>query len=81
MNFQNGLGFEEEIEKEFSENLIVGGLCFLCKIGPGHVRHLDYGAIKLASHNFKKWEQQKRDVDFLKEILTRSNIENNWTPR
>ena len=31
---------------------IYGGLCFLCsnKIGPGKIKHVDYGQIKLGQH-------------------------------
>jgi len=31
---------------------ILGGLCFVCahKVGPGHIHHLDYGAIKLGQY-------------------------------
>ncbi len=47
---QNGLGVEEEIAKILPKATIIGGLCFLCsnKVGPGHIRHLDYGSIRMA---------------------------------
>lgn len=46
---QNGLGLEADIGKIVGEDRVYGGLAFLCsnKIGPGHIRHLDYGRIKL----------------------------------
>jgi 2-dehydropantoate 2-reductase len=46
---QNGLGVEEEISKIVGAERVLGGLCFLCsnKIGPGHIRHLDYGLVSL----------------------------------
>jgi 2-dehydropantoate 2-reductase len=49
---QNGLGVEEEIAKIVGNATIIGGLCFLCsnKIGPGHIRHIDYKAITLAKY-------------------------------
>lgn len=47
---QNGLGVEAEIAEMLPEATIIGGLCFLCsnKVGPGHIRHLDYGSIRMA---------------------------------
>ncbi|HUJ11008.1 MAG TPA: putative 2-dehydropantoate 2-reductase [Verrucomicrobiae bacterium] len=46
---QNGLGVEDEIAKIVGAVRVMGGLCFLCsnKIGPGHIRHLDYGMVTL----------------------------------
>ena len=47
---QNGLGVEPEIAQIVGSERVIGGLCFLCsnKVGPGHIRHLDYKEIKLA---------------------------------
>src|ERR687885_272578 len=44
---QNGLGIEEEVAQIVGSQRVMGGLCFLCsnKVGPGHIRHLDYGQI------------------------------------
>lgn len=49
---QNGLGVEPELAAQFPETTILGGLCFVCahKVGPGHIRHLDYEAIALAQY-------------------------------
>jgi 2-dehydropantoate 2-reductase len=49
---QNGLSIEEEIAKIVGNATIIGGLCFLCsnKVGPGHIRHIDYKAITLAKY-------------------------------
>lgn len=46
---QNGLGIEEDVAKIVGAKRVMGGLCFLCsnKIGPGHIRHLDYGMVAL----------------------------------
>ena len=48
---QNGLGIEEEVAEWVKPAAVLGGLCFLCcnKVGPGHVKHLDYGGIRLGS--------------------------------
>jgi 2-dehydropantoate 2-reductase len=49
---QNGLGGEEEAAKAAPGHAVLGGLCFLCsnKVGPGHIRHLDYGNVRFAEH-------------------------------
>lgn len=49
---QNGLGAEEEVAASFPDARVAGGLCFLCsnKIGPGHIKHLDYGQVLMAGH-------------------------------
>ncbi len=49
---QNGLGIENEISQFFDRDRILGGCCFLCcnKVGPGHIRHLDYGRIVFGPH-------------------------------
>ena len=49
---QNGFGIEAEIAQIVGAERVMGGLCFICsnKIGPGHIRHLDYGAITLGEY-------------------------------
>ncbi len=49
---QNGLGLEAEVAQIAPSAQVVGGLCFICsnKVGPGHIRHLDYGAITLGAY-------------------------------
>ncbi|MEC4893807.1 MAG: putative 2-dehydropantoate 2-reductase [Oscillatoria sp. PMC 1051.18] len=49
---QNGLGCEPEIAEIVGSRRVIGGLCFICanKVGAGHIRHLDYGAVKLAEY-------------------------------
>ncbi len=46
---QNGLGVEEAVAAALPDARILGGMCFVCsnKVGPGHVRHLDYGQVTL----------------------------------
>jgi 2-dehydropantoate 2-reductase len=47
---QNGLGGEEEAARAAPGHAVVAGLCFLCstKVGPGHIRHTDYGTVRFA---------------------------------
>ena len=49
---QNGLGVEEQVAQIVGSERVIGGLCFICsnKVGPGHIRHLDYGAITMAEY-------------------------------
>lgn len=49
---QNGLNIEKDIAKIIPSAIVIGGLCFLCsnKIGPGHIRHQDYGSIRLGQY-------------------------------
>lgn len=49
---QNGLGIEKDIARIVPDAVVMGGLCFLCsnKIGPGHIRHIDYGAISIGEY-------------------------------
>jgi 2-dehydropantoate 2-reductase len=46
---QNGLGGEELIAGIVGSQRVLCGLSFICsnKIGPGHIRHLDYGLVSL----------------------------------
>lgn len=52
LTLQNGLGSEKEIADIVGADRVLGGLCFLCsnKVGPGHIRHLDYGLITLGEY-------------------------------
>jgi 2-dehydropantoate 2-reductase len=49
LTLQNGLGNEQELARLFGEERVLGGLAFTCinRIAPGHIRHSDYGMIKI----------------------------------
>ncbi len=49
---QNGLGVEAAVSAIVPEATVIGGLCFLCsnKIGPGRIRHLDFGSVRLGEY-------------------------------
>jgi 2-dehydropantoate 2-reductase len=49
---QNGLGYEAEVAQAARGHEVLAGLCFLCsnKVGPGHIRHVDYGNVRLARY-------------------------------
>lgn len=49
---QNGLCPEADSAAIVGPERVIGGVCFLCsnKVGPGHIRHLDYGRIVMGHH-------------------------------
>lgn len=61
---QNGLGVEEEVAKIVGAGRVMGGLCFLCsnKVGPGHIRHLDYGTVSLGEFSKRGITERMRGI-------------------
>ena len=57
ITLQNGLDIEGAIAEIAPETPIFGGLCFICsnKMGPGHIRHLDYGSILLGVYDPQRY--------------------------
>lgn len=49
---QNGLDVERAAAEVVGADRVLGGCIFLCcnKVGPGHIRHLDYGSVVLAKY-------------------------------
>ena len=49
---QNGVEIEAPIAKAFPDNNVISALAFTCinRVGPGHIRHLDYGRITLGDY-------------------------------
>jgi 2-dehydropantoate 2-reductase len=49
---QNGLGVDAPFAAVAPASTILGAMCFMCcnKVGPGHVVHLDEGAVTLGQH-------------------------------
>ncbi|MBD2234245.1 putative 2-dehydropantoate 2-reductase [Phormidium tenue] len=52
LTLQNGFGIEAELAAWVGDRPILGGLCVICanKVGPGAIRHLDYGNLLLGQH-------------------------------
>lgn len=50
---QNGLNTERRVASLVPDHPVIGGLCFVCvnKVGPGHIRYIDYGRIKLGVYD------------------------------
>ena len=53
---QNGFAIEDEVAKTVGHPTILGGLCFICsnKVGPGTLRHLEYGNVLLGQHSLDR---------------------------
>ncbi|MGG6238085.1 putative 2-dehydropantoate 2-reductase [Nodosilinea sp. AN01ver1] len=57
LTLQNGFGVEDELAAwtgtAESDRAIYGGLCIICanKVGPGAIRHLDYGSVLLGQYS------------------------------
>ena len=52
---QNGIGVEEDVQREFPQVQLAAGLAFICsaKTEPGCVNHQCYGSINLANYSCK----------------------------
>ncbi|NDW19575.1 putative 2-dehydropantoate 2-reductase [Dysgonomonas sp. 216] len=50
---QNGLGLEEDLQSEFPDLNIAGGLAFICsnKVSEGYIAHLDYGKLSMGLYS------------------------------
>jgi 2-dehydropantoate 2-reductase len=61
---QNGLGQEEIAAGIVGAGRVMGGLAFLCsnKVGPGHIRHLDYGLVALGEFSRRGITDRMRAV-------------------
>lgn len=53
---QNGIGVEQDIQKELPDLQLVAGLAFICtaKVAPGHINHQCYGQINLGNYSCKE---------------------------
>jgi 2-dehydropantoate 2-reductase len=73
---QNGLHVEQSTRDVVGPGRVAGGCCFLCsnKIGPGHIRHIDYGKILFGPYrglddseigpSFQRLQAIERDLAF-----------------
>jgi 2-dehydropantoate 2-reductase len=53
LTIQNGLGNEDRLAELFGASRILGGMAFVCinRAGPGVIRHIDHGVIRLGEFN------------------------------
>lgn len=78
VTLQNGIGVEKQVSDILPKATIIGGLCFLCanKIGPGHIHHLDYGAIRMGQYrNDETPAGITRQLKMVSDIFARGTIQ------
>lgn len=68
---QNGLGVEDDSAAVVGADRVLGGCCFLCsnKIGPGHVRHLDFGRIVFGEYEQTESGVSQRAIEICQELV------------
>jgi 2-dehydropantoate 2-reductase len=67
---QNGLHVEQYASDVVGTERVAGGGCFLCsnKVGPGHIRHLDYGRILMGPYRGKRDDESGPSLERLNEL-------------
>lgn len=50
---ENGLGMEQDLQKDFPNLQITGAMAFICsaKVGKGYISHMDQGSISIGSYS------------------------------
>lgn len=68
---QNGLNVEQTARGIVGPSRVAGGCCFLCsnKVGPGHIRHLDYGRIVFGAYRGIDGSDPGPSTQMLQEVL------------
>jgi len=67
---QNGLHVEQSAMDLLGPGKVAGGCCFLCsnKVGPGHIKHLDYGKIVFGPYRGLDESEQGPPDELLNQI-------------
>lgn len=70
---QNGLHVEQKAREVAGEGRVIGGCCFLCsnKVGPGHIKHLDYGRIVMGPYKGINDDESSPDKEVVSDIARR----------
>lgn len=78
---QNGLNVEAKTAAIVGKERTLGGCCFLCcnKIGPGHIRHIDYGEIVFGEYDQAHGGDLTRVQDICSDLVA-ARIDANTTP-
>lgn len=68
---QNGLNVEQTARGIVGPSRVAGGCCFLCsnKVGPGHIKHLDYGRIVFGAYRGIDGSDPGPSTQILQEVL------------
>ncbi|MFO1066864.1 MAG: putative 2-dehydropantoate 2-reductase [Pirellulales bacterium] len=74
---QNGWDVERAAADAVGEGRVLGGCCFLCsnKIGPGHIRHLDYGRITFGEYEVSRAGNETERMRSIAEDFSRAGID------
>lgn len=69
---QNGLDVEADSAAVVGEDRVLGGCCFLCsnKVGPGHIKHLDYGRIVFGEYRPLTPEVSDRCAEICEDLVS-----------
>ncbi len=78
---QNGLDVEADSAAVVGEDRVLGGCCFLCsnKVGPGHIRHLDFGRIVFGEYARDRQQVTPR-VERIQDEMSSAGIDVKTTP-
>lgn len=81
---QNGLHVEQSTREVLGPGVVAGGCCFLCsnKVGPGHIRHLDYGKILMGPYRGMLDDEPGPSIaslEGIRDIFRQTGIECNVT--
>ncbi len=70
---QNGLHVEQRAREVAGEGRVAGGCCFLCsnKVGPGHIKHLDYGRILMGPYHGMNDDEAGPSMEVLNSICAK----------
>lgn len=86
LSLQNGLDVEAASADAVPGHGVLGGCCFLCsnKVGPGHIRHLDFGRIVFGLYG--REAEKLTDCDAMRDRgrriladMTDAGIDAQWT--
>lgn len=74
---QNGLNSEQDSVEVLGADRVLGGCCFLCsnKVGPGHIRHLDYGAIHFGEFSSELTGKVTERMQSISEVFRNAGID------
>lgn len=79
---QNGLNIEETAAQLVEPERVLGGCCFLCanRIGPGHIKHLDYGGIAIGSFDKALEGKITERMTWIAHAMSQAQIEIQLSP-
>ncbi|MEM6980456.1 MAG: putative 2-dehydropantoate 2-reductase [Planctomycetota bacterium] len=81
LTLQNGLDVEADVGRSLDTTRVLGGCCFLCsnKIGPGHIKHLDFGRIVFGTYVQDPLPHTVDTGHQLRQAMIEAGIDAQWT--